>query len=180
MSAPPAPREDACWWPPALTPPPGGAVLQAPCGAAAWLLSPRWAAWTCVGIDPIQSNLALAREAAAEARRSVAFLPGLPWDIPFADASFELIFSAGALESALDLDAALVELTRLLTPEGRLLVALGPLTPQPGELAYPTRRRFELAQLQAACDGLALQVEAAGEHAGRGWGWIAGPRAMIP
>ncbi len=177
MSAPPAAQEGACWWPPALTPPRGGAVLQAPCGAAAWLLSPQWAPWTCVGIDPIPSNLASAREAAALARRSAAFLPGLPWDIPFADASFDLVFSAGALESAPDLDAALVELTRLLTPEGRLLVALGPLTPQPGEVAYPARRSLTLSDLQAACDGLALQVEARGEHAGCGWGWIAGPRA---
>jgi arsenite methyltransferase len=70
------------------------------------------------GVDPSDSMLALARQRTAEAE----FQPGGALELPFADASFDVVVSTQVLEYVEDVASALSEARRVLRPGGRLLV----------------------------------------------------------
>jgi SAM-dependent methyltransferase len=71
-----------------------------------------------VGVDPSESMLALASRYAPAAE----FRAGGALELPFEDASFDVIVSTQVLEYVDDVAAALAEARRVLRPGGRVLV----------------------------------------------------------
>jgi arsenite methyltransferase len=71
-----------------------------------------------VGVDPSESMLSLARQYAPAAE----FRPGGALELPFEDASFDVVVSTQVLEYVDDVAAALAEARRVLRPGGRALV----------------------------------------------------------
>jgi SAM-dependent methyltransferase len=76
------------------------------------------------GIDMTPGMLARARTAAEElGATNVEFVEGEAEELPFADASFDVVISNGVIDLIPDKDAAFSELNRVLVPGGRLQVA---------------------------------------------------------
>lgn len=76
------------------------------------------------GIDMTPQMLAKARAAAAELGVSnVEFIESEAEELPFADASFDVVVSNGVIDLIPDKDAVFSELHRVLVPGGRLQIA---------------------------------------------------------
>ena len=77
-----------------------------------------------VGIDMTVEMLAKARAAAAEAGiGNVEFVEAEAEQLPFADASFDVVISNGVIDLIPDKDSVYAELHRVLVPGGRLQIA---------------------------------------------------------
>src|SRR6266542_3006777 len=106
---------------------PGERVLDLGCGAgtdslvAARMVAP---AGHVVGIDMTHEMLDKARRGAAEmGAENVEFVEGEAEQLPFADASFDVVISNGVIDLIPDKDAVFSELHRVLTPGGRIQIA---------------------------------------------------------
>jgi arsenite methyltransferase len=76
------------------------------------------------GIDMTVEMLAKARAAASEAGfAKVEFVEAEAEQLPFADASFDVVISNGVIDLIPDKDAVYAELHRVLAPGGRLQIA---------------------------------------------------------
>jgi SAM-dependent methyltransferase len=76
------------------------------------------------GIDMTSAMLAKARAAAAEmGARNVEFVEAEAEQLPFTDASFDVVISNGVIDLIPDKDAVFAELFRVLTPGGRIQIA---------------------------------------------------------
>jgi SAM-dependent methyltransferase len=76
------------------------------------------------GIDMTPEMLAKARTAAAEmGATNVTFVEAEAEQLPFSDASFEVVISNGVIDLIPDKDAVFAELFRVLTPGGRMQIA---------------------------------------------------------
>jgi SAM-dependent methyltransferase len=76
------------------------------------------------GIDMTHEMLAKARAAAAEmGATNVDFVEGEAEQLPFPDASFDVVISNGVIDLIPDKDAVFTELFRVLAPGGRIQVA---------------------------------------------------------
>ena len=107
-----------------LAPRPGEAILDVGCGAGSLdrLLAPRLG--KANPVTAIDTNGFLLREAEALAKAEgldglIRFTPGNAEALPFADASFDCIFSVTVLEEC-DADRALAEMMRVARPGGRI------------------------------------------------------------
>ena len=107
-----------------MAPKPGEAILDVGCGAGSLdrLLAMRLGKTNA--ITAIDTNPFLLREAAALAKADgldglIRFAPGNAETLPFADASFDCIFSVTVLEEC-DADRALAEMMRVARPGGRV------------------------------------------------------------
>ena len=107
-----------------MAPRPGEAILDVGCGAGSLdrLLARRLGAANA--ITAIDTNPFLLREAQALAKADgvdglIRFAPGNAEALPFADASFDCIFSVTVLEEC-DADRALAEMLRVARPGGRV------------------------------------------------------------
>ena len=77
-----------------------------------------------IGIDMTTEMLAKARAAAIEAGvGNVEFVEAEAEQLPFADASFDVVISNGVIDLIPDKDAVYAELYRVLVPGGRLQIA---------------------------------------------------------
>ncbi len=106
---------------------PGERVLDVGCGAgtdslvAAQMVAPDG---FVRGIDMTPEMLAKARASAAEMEaRNVEFVEGEAEDMPFDDASFDVVISNGVIDLIPDKDAVFSEILRVLRPGGRLQIA---------------------------------------------------------
>jgi SAM-dependent methyltransferase len=106
---------------------PGERVLDLGSGAgtdslvAAQMVGPRG---RVTGIDMTPEMVAKARAAAsALGVDNVEFLEGEAEDLPFRDASFDVVISNGVIDLIPDKDAVFAELYRVLEPGGRIQVA---------------------------------------------------------
>ena len=106
---------------------PGERVLDLGCGAgtdslvAALMVGP---GGRVTGIDMTPEMLAKARAAAGElAVENVEFVEGEAEQLPFGDASFDVVISNGVIDLIPDKDAVFAELHRVLVPGGRIQVA---------------------------------------------------------
>ena len=102
-------------------------VLDLGCGAgtdslvAALMVGP---GGRVTGIDMTPEMLAKARAAAGElAVENVEFVEGEAEQLPFGDASFDVVISNGVIDLIPDKDAVFAELHRVLVPGGRIQVA---------------------------------------------------------
>ena len=76
------------------------------------------------GLDMTAEMLAKARAAAAEAGvANVEFVEAEAEQLPFADASFEVVISNGVIDLIPDKEAVFAELFRVLVPGGRMQIA---------------------------------------------------------
>ena len=76
------------------------------------------------GIDMTAPMLAKARAAATEMGvTNVEFVEGEAEQLPFADASFDVVISNGVIDLVPDKDAVFAELYRVLAPGGRMQIA---------------------------------------------------------
>jgi SAM-dependent methyltransferase len=106
---------------------PGERVLDLGCGAgtdslvAAQMVG---AGGDVTGIDMTAPMLAKARAAATEMGMSnVEFVEGEAEQLPFSDASFDVVVSNGVIDLVPDKDAVFAELYRVLAPGGRMQIA---------------------------------------------------------
>jgi SAM-dependent methyltransferase len=79
---------------------------------------------TGVGVDPVLVHIERANaaiEAAGVSDRAEVFI-GAMQDLPFADGHFDFVWCRDVVEQVDDLDAALREVSRVLSPDGHLLV----------------------------------------------------------
>ncbi|GLW49633.1 SAM-dependent methyltransferase [Streptomyces sp. NBRC 14336] len=106
-----------------LGPQTGGAICDVACGAGHLALSfadENPARVVCV--DPAPSMLESVRKLAAERQVSVETVQSVAEELPFEDASFDLVVSRLAPHHFQDIRKAVGEMTRLLRPGGRLAV----------------------------------------------------------
>jgi SAM-dependent methyltransferase len=76
------------------------------------------------GVDMTPDMLGRARQAAGElGATNVTFVHGEVEQLPFADASFDVVISNGVIDLIPDKDAVFSELRRVLVPGGRMQVA---------------------------------------------------------
>ncbi|MDE3230704.1 MAG: bifunctional 2-polyprenyl-6-hydroxyphenol methylase/3-demethylubiquinol 3-O-methyltransferase UbiG [Chloroflexota bacterium] len=96
-------------------------ALDVGCGGG--LLAEVFAAlgFTVTGIDQSDASLAVARAHAALSGLRIGYQRGDAAALPFADATFEVVYCCDALEHLPDWDAALGEIARVLTPGGVFL-----------------------------------------------------------
>lgn len=106
-----------------LGPQTGSAICDVACGAGHLALS--FAGENparLVGVDPAPSMLDSFRKLAAERAVTVETAQAAAEELPFPDASFDLVVSRLAPHHFLDMERAVGEMTRLLRPGGRLAV----------------------------------------------------------
>lgn len=102
---------------------PGQRVLDVACGTgvlAREVVLRIGSAGHVVGVDPNQGMLAVARQIAPD----VEWREGVAESLPFADQSFDAVVSQFGLMFFTDRRKALREMLRVLTPTGRLVVAV--------------------------------------------------------
>ena len=106
---------------------PGERVLDLGCGAgtdslvAALMVGP---GGRVTGIDMTPEMLAKARAAAGElAVENVEFVEGEAEQLPFGDASFDVVISNGVIDLIPDKDAVFAEIHRVLADGGRVQIA---------------------------------------------------------
>lgn len=101
--------------------PRGRKVLDVGCGGG--LLAEEFARLGCqvIGIDPSASSLATARAHAQQAGLDIDYRVGAGEDLPFADASFEIVYCSDVLEHVNDLEKVIAEIARVLKPGGVFL-----------------------------------------------------------
>jgi SAM-dependent methyltransferase len=122
----------------------GEAILDIGCGAgvdsliAARLVGP---SGSVRGIDLVPEMLDRARKnARLMEAENVEFLEGSAENLPFNDASFDVVVTNGVFNLVVDKTKALKEVVRVLKPGGRFMVADQVLA---GELPKETRSRVE-------------------------------------
>ena len=106
---------------------PDDRVLDVGCGTGtlAILLAQSFPSCDVVALDPDPQVLAIARQKAERRGIRVSFIQARAESIPFADCSFDVVFSTLMLHHLSDdrKTVALQEIHRLLDPKGRLLLA---------------------------------------------------------
>jgi len=106
---------------------PGERVLDLGSGAGTdSLIAAQMVAWEgrVTGIDMTSEMLAKARAAAAEmGATNVEFVEAEADQLPFADATFDVVISNGVIDLIPDKDAVFAELYRVLLPGGRIQIA---------------------------------------------------------
>jgi ubiquinone/menaquinone biosynthesis C-methylase UbiE len=156
----------------AVGPPPIGRVLDVACGPGivAEALAPL--ATQLVGIDATQRMVELAAARAREAKlENATFQVGVAEELPFADASFDVVVTRLSLHHFPDVAAVLAQIRRVVRSGGRLVVADVVASPSEEEavlhnalerLRDPTHvRMLDAAELRdrIACAGFELIEE---------------------
>jgi 2-polyprenyl-6-hydroxyphenyl methylase / 3-demethylubiquinone-9 3-methyltransferase len=166
----------------------GARVLDVGCGGG--LLAPHVAGYRHVGVDLTESALAVAAAHRIEPARADAA------DLPFEDASFDVVVAGEVLEHVTDLEGVVAEATRVLRPGGTFvcdtinrtafarltLVTIGerlrggpPLGCHDPALFVPPRRLQELC----ARGGVDLAVHGLAPHPLEYVGFLARRRAAV-
>jgi len=98
--------------------PAGLRTLDIGCGGG--LLAEEFARLGCtvVGVDPSEESLAAARTHAASQGLAIEYQPATGEALPFADASFDLVYCCDVLEHVPDLPRVIAETARVLKPGG--------------------------------------------------------------
>ncbi|HLI09784.1 MAG TPA: bifunctional 2-polyprenyl-6-hydroxyphenol methylase/3-demethylubiquinol 3-O-methyltransferase UbiG [Ktedonobacteraceae bacterium] len=98
--------------------PRGWGTLDVGCGGG--LLAEEFARLGCkvTGIDPSEHSLATARAHAQQSGLDINYLSGMGEHLPFADASFAIVYCCDVLEHVSDLEQVISEIARVLKPGG--------------------------------------------------------------
>ncbi len=101
-----------------------GRLLDVGCGGGqvALLLAARRPALSITGLDLSPEQIARARRRAAGQGERIEFVVGSALELPFADASFDVVLSVASIKHWPDPARGLAECVRVLAPGGALLV----------------------------------------------------------
>ncbi|HWB69171.1 MAG TPA: methyltransferase domain-containing protein [Solirubrobacterales bacterium] len=103
---------------------PGERVLDVACGSGNGALAAARRSWgNVVGVDFVPSLLERGRERAATERLEIEFVEGDAAELPFEDASFDVVISIFGAMFAPDQERAAAELLRVCKPGGRIGMA---------------------------------------------------------
>ncbi len=93
-------------------------ALEVGCGGG--ILSEQISAmgFKTTGMDPSESALQAARAHAAESGKKIEYVQGIGEHLPFAAASFDVVFCCDVLEHVSDLGKVIAEISRVLKPGG--------------------------------------------------------------
>lgn len=96
----------------------GKQVLDVGCGGG--LLAEEFAQLGCqvTGIDPSEPSVAAARAHAQQQGLAIDYRRGVGESLPFADASFDIVYCCDVLEHVADLEKVLLEIARVLKKDG--------------------------------------------------------------
>lgn len=110
--------------------PVGLQVLDIGCGGG--LLAEEFARLGCavMGVDPSEESLVAARTHAATQGLTIGYQCALGEALPFADASFDIVYCCDVLEHVTDLHRVITETARVLRPGGTYLYDTINRTPQ--------------------------------------------------
>ena len=97
-------------------------VLDAGCGDGALVCAVASRGAVATGLDPDPAMLAAARMRAGGAHVQAEFVEGRVEQIPFGDASFDVVVAVTVLCFLTDASGAVREMTRVLRPGGRLVL----------------------------------------------------------
>jgi SAM-dependent methyltransferase len=101
---------------------PQARILDAGCGTgeATWRMGEMWPAARITGVDLIESHLLAARTRASHLGDRIRFEVANLFDLPFADATFDLTVCRHVLQAVPTPERAIAELMRVTRPGGRL------------------------------------------------------------
>lgn len=103
---------------------PGERVLDVACGTGNGALAAARRSWgNVVGVDFVPALLERGRERAATERLEIEFVEGDAAELPFEDASFDVVISIFGAMFAPDQEKAAAELLRVCKPGGRIGMA---------------------------------------------------------
>jgi ubiquinone/menaquinone biosynthesis C-methylase UbiE len=103
---------------------PGEKVLDVACGSGNAAIAAARRAWgNTTGVDFVPALLERARERAAVERLEIEFVEGDAQELPFEDASFDVVMSIYGVMFAPDQEKAAAELLRVVKPGGRIGLA---------------------------------------------------------
>jgi 2-polyprenyl-6-hydroxyphenyl methylase/3-demethylubiquinone-9 3-methyltransferase len=102
---------------------------------------------TVIGIDPALNSVAVAAAHAAVEDLAVGYSVGAGEQLPFADASFDVVTCCDVLEHLYDLDAVLHETTRVLKPGGLYFYDTINRTPQSWLVMVQLAQEFPLTRI---------------------------------
>jgi ubiquinone/menaquinone biosynthesis C-methylase UbiE len=103
---------------------PGEKVLDVACGSGNGAIAAARRAWgNTTGVDFVPALLERARERAAAERLEIEFVEGDAQELPFEDASFDVVMSIYGVMFAPDQEKAAAELLRVTRPGGRIGLA---------------------------------------------------------
>jgi ubiquinone/menaquinone biosynthesis C-methylase UbiE len=105
---------------PSLRLPPGSHVLDLGCGAGTYVRLLAERGHRAVGLDYSLPSLGRARE--ADPHRRACYLAGEAYALPFSRSTFGLVVCIGVLQALADPAHAIAEMTRVLRPDGTLIV----------------------------------------------------------
>lgn len=96
----------------------GKKALDVGCGGG--LLAEEFArlGYDVTGIDPSEPSIAIARTHALQQHLSIDYLTGSGEHLPFADASFDIVYCCDVLEHVRDLNRVIAEIARVLKRDG--------------------------------------------------------------
>ena len=124
------------------------AALDIGCGTGFLSLELAARGHSVTGIDFAPEMLALAKDKAAKVGAAIRFEHADAENLPFGDASFDLVITRHVLWTLPHPEAAVEEWIRVLRPGGRLAVIDGHSLVKPGEeQAYSARRSAEYAPI---------------------------------
>jgi len=101
-----------------------GRVLDVGCGLALQLARLWHLGWEAWGLEPSQGMLSSASVMTRERKARVALTRGIAERLPFRDSVFERVICKGSLDHFAGPQAFIRELSRVLKPQGRAVIAL--------------------------------------------------------
>jgi SAM-dependent methyltransferase len=109
-----------------LAPARGGLLLDIGCNWGRWTIAAGRAGYRPIGIDPSFEAIVAARRIARQLGAEVRYLVADARRLPFADGTFDVVFSYGVLQHFSKADAAVAvgEIARTLKPAGTSLVQM--------------------------------------------------------
>jgi SAM-dependent methyltransferase len=152
---------------------PGEDVLDVACGTGNAALRAAQAGATVVGVDLTPELFEAGRRLAAEAEVAIEWVQGDAEQLPFEDASFDIVLSTFGCMFAPRHQVAADEIARVLRPGGRLAIAawtpegafgtfaraIGPYLPPPSPLAEPPVLWGMEAHVEELFEGAGIELE---------------------
>jgi SAM-dependent methyltransferase len=122
-------------------------VLDVGCGEARQAVAFFRRGWESWGLEPSPKMLEQARTNADRKQAGIILVRGIAERLPFKDATFDRVLCQGSLDHFADPQAFIRELSRILKPQGRAVIALAnyeSLSCRLGRLYAAARRFFGL------------------------------------